>query len=233
MSQFPETALVTGGEGGIGRAIRAVLEAEGCAVRSLDLLNGFDVTDPAAWDAVEAVDLACLNAGILTASPDVFELTPDEFRQAVAVNVGGVVLGVRALGRVMEPGSTIVATASLAGLIPMESDPVYSLTKHAVVGFVRSVAPALAERGITINLVCPGIADTPMADSVRDALAEAGFPLIEPARVAEAVLMAARSGETGKAWAIQPGRDPVDFRFPNVPGPRAEGAEGVTPPIAR
>ena len=123
--------------------------------------------------------------------------------------------------------------AGAAGLIPMESDPVYSLTKHAVVGFVRSVAPALAHRGITINLVCPGLADTPMADSVREALAAADFPLIDPAKVAEAVLLAARSGETGKAWAIQPGREPVDFRFPNVPGPRIEGATGLLPPLSR
>ena len=142
MSQFPETALVTGGEGGIGRAIRTLLESEGCSVRSLDLLNGFDVTDPAAWDSVEAADLACLNAGILTENADPLEMTPEQYRRAVAVNVDGVVLGVRALARVLAPGSTIVATASLAGLIPMESDPVYSLTKHAVVGFVRSVAPA-------------------------------------------------------------------------------------------
>lgn len=230
---FPETAIVTGGEGGIGRALRAVLEAEGCAVRSLDLLNGFDVADPGAWDAAEPVDLACLNAGILTANGDALAMTAAEYRQAVAVNVDGVVLGVRALARVMVPGSAIVATASLAGLIPMPSDPVYSLTKHAVVGFVRSVAPALAARGITINLVCPGLADTPMVDSARVALAEVGFPLIDPVQVAEAVLLAARSGETGKAWAIQPGREPVDFRFPNVPGPRVEGAEGLQPPITR
>lgn len=228
---FPETAIVTGGEGGIGRAIRSVLEVGGCTVRSLDLRNGFDVTDPDAWDAIEPVDLACLNAGILTANGDALEMTPEEYRQAVAVNVDGVVLGVRALARVMKPGSAIVATASLAGLIPMPSDPVYSLTKHAVVGFVRSVAPSLEPRGITINLVCPGLADTPMVDAAREALTAAGFPLIDPVKVAEAVLMAARSGETGKAWAIQPGREPVDFRFPNVPGPRAEGAEGLEPPL--
>ena len=44
----------------------------------------------------------------------------------------------------------------------MASDPVYALTKHAVVGFVRSVAPQLAERGIRIVAVAPGIADTPL-----------------------------------------------------------------------
>ena len=75
------------------------------------------------------------------------------------MNVDGVVFGVRRLARVMESGS-IVATASLAGLVGMPSDAVYSLTKHAVVGFVRSVAPHLEP--VRINAVCPGIADTPM-----------------------------------------------------------------------
>ena len=62
----------------------------------------------------------------------------------MAVNVDGVVLGVRRLARVMPAGGRIVATASLAGLTAMPDDPVYAATKHAVVGFVRSVAPALA-----------------------------------------------------------------------------------------
>ena len=61
-------ALVTGGEGGIGRAIRARLEAEGYEVQSLDLMNGFDVTDPGCVAAVGPVDIACLNAGVLPAS---------------------------------------------------------------------------------------------------------------------------------------------------------------------
>ena len=69
------------------------------------------------------------------------------------------------MAQVMEPGSTIVATASLAGLVAMPLDPVYTLTKHAVVGFVRAVAPQLTERGITINALCPGFADTPIVDA--------------------------------------------------------------------
>jgi nucleoside-diphosphate-sugar epimerase len=63
-------ALVTGGRGGLGRAIQARLEAEGYEVEPLDLVDGFDVTDPAAWERVGPVDLACLNAGVLTAETD-------------------------------------------------------------------------------------------------------------------------------------------------------------------
>jgi NAD(P)-dependent dehydrogenase (short-subunit alcohol dehydrogenase family) len=226
-------AIVTGGEGGLGRAMRARLEREGYEVESLDLVNGFDVTDPGAWDLVGAVNLAVLNAGILTAETDIRVLTPDQYRQAVAVNVDGVVLGVRRLAQVMEHGGTIVATASLAGLVGMPLDPVYSLTKHAVVGFVRAIAPSIAP--IKINAICPGIADTPMLDQhgQRQMFAEAGFPLLEPEEVAEAMWLAANSEGTGECWFVQPGREPAPFRFANVPGPRRDGETVGLPPIAR
>ena len=216
-------ALVTGGEGGLGVAIRMRLEREGYEVESLDLVNGFDVTDPAAWERVGAVDLACLNAGILTGA-----LTVDAYRRAVAVNVDGVVLGVLRLREVMERG-TIVATASLAGLTAMPGDAVYSLTKHAVVGFVRSMAPNLQR--VRLNAVCPGLADTAMVDGQRDALEAAGFPLLRPDEVADAVWLAATSEGTGECWFVQPGREPAPFRFPNLPGPRVEGERAGLPPI--
>src|SRR5205085_9520240 len=136
-------------------------------------------------------------------------------------NVDGVVFGVRRLARVMAPGSAIVATASLAGLTAMTHDPVYTLTKHAVVGFVRAAAPQLAERGIRASVVCPGYADTPIVSSdLRSELEKRGLPLIPPDQVAEAVLAAARSPETGQAWVVQPGREPLVYQFRGVPGPR-------------
>jgi NAD(P)-dependent dehydrogenase (short-subunit alcohol dehydrogenase family) len=225
-------ALVTGGEGGLGRAIRARLEREGYEVESLDLVNGFDVSDAGAWGRVEAVDLACLNAGILTAETDITKLTDEQYRRAVSVNVDGVVYGVRRLAQVMN-GGTIIATASLAGLVGMPLDSIYSLTKHAVVGFVRSIAPQLDP--IKINAVCPGIADTPMLDlhDQRETFAAAGFPLLRPEDVADAMWLAATSEGTGECWFVQPGREPAPFRFPNVPGPRSAGETVGLPPIAR
>jgi NAD(P)-dependent dehydrogenase (short-subunit alcohol dehydrogenase family) len=215
-------AIVTGGEGGIGRAIRARLEREGYDVESLDLATGFDVSDPAAWQRVGTVDLACLNAGVLTG-----ELTVEHYRRAVAVNVDGVVLGVLRLREVMSDGA-VVATASLAGLTATPSDPVYSLTKHAIVGFVRSMAPHLEP--VRLNAVCPGIADTPMIDHQREAFAAAGFPLLAPDEVADAVWRAATSAGSGECWFVQPGREPAPFRFPNLPGPRIEGERVGAPP---
>jgi NAD(P)-dependent dehydrogenase (short-subunit alcohol dehydrogenase family) len=224
-------ALVTGGRSGIGAAIVAALEREGAEVEVLDVADGFDVGDPRAWEAVGAVDLACLNAGVVTGEDDVTKLTDAQYRRILGANLDGVVFGVRRLARVMEESGAIVVTASLAGLTATPSDPVYALTKHAVVGFVRSVAPQLAKRGIRIDMVNPGFVETPLlGDDGFAAFHAAGFPLLRPEEVAEAVLVAARDEETGQAWVVQPGREALKFRFPGIPGPRVPGAEGKLPP---
>jgi NAD(P)-dependent dehydrogenase (short-subunit alcohol dehydrogenase family) len=210
---FPETALVTGGASGIGAAIVELLRGEGAEVQVLDLVDGFDVSDAAAWESVDGVQLACLNAGVGTGEGDVRELGDARYRRALGTNVDGVVLGVRRLARVMPEGGAIVVTASLAGLTTMVTDPIYSGTKHFVVGFVRSVAPQLAERGITINAVCPAVVDTPMLGALRDRVLEAGIDLIQPSEIADAVLGAARDGSTGECWACLPRRAPEKFAF--------------------
>jgi NAD(P)-dependent dehydrogenase (short-subunit alcohol dehydrogenase family) len=230
LSSF-RSALVTGGRSGIGAAIVAALERDGVDVQVLDLADGFDVSVPRAWDAVGAVDLACLNAGVVAGEDDVTRLTDEQYRRILGVNVDGVVFGVRRLAQVMERGS-IVVTASLAGLTATEADPLYALTKHAVVGFVRSAAPQLAARGIRLNMVNPGFVDTPMIDAAgRAAFEAAGFPLLSAEEVARAVLLAAADDEVGQAWVVQPGREPLKFRFPNIPGPRVEGRAGIAPPL--
>jgi hypothetical protein len=79
--------------------------------------------------------------------------------------------------------------------------------------------------------VCPGIVDTPLVgDEAKVFLKEAGFPLIEPEAIAEAVLQAMTGTETGQAYVVQAGREPTAYRFGRIPGPRAAGAEGMAPP---
>jgi len=208
------TALITGGRGGIGSAIAA---AHGDAV-SVDLPE-FDVGSREAWATLDGeFDAAFLNAGIGIGFPDVAELPDDEIDRIVRANFLGVVYGARECARRLMPtGGSIVCTASLAGLTGMPFDPMYTATKHAVVGFVRGAAPALAEHGIRINALCPGFTDTPIVeDELRGVLPA---PLMEPAFVAEAALTIMRDGETGRAWIVQPNRvEP--FRFPGIPGPR-------------
>ena len=208
--------LITGGRGGIGVAIAAALgDAE---IVVLDLPE-FDVGEPHAWSALDGeFDAAFLNAGIVTGERDVAALTDEQYRLALRANIDGVVFGTRELAaRLMPNGGSIVATASLAGLVAAPLDPIYALTKHAVVGFVRAVAPQLHARRIKINALCPGFTDTPiLAHEIRG---ELPAELMEASFVAEAALRALNDDESGRAWLVQPNRiEP--YRFPGVPGPR-------------
>jgi NAD(P)-dependent dehydrogenase (short-subunit alcohol dehydrogenase family) len=208
--------LITGGQGGLGRAFADALAGD--EITALDL-PAFDVGDAAAWRALDGdYDAAFLNAGVTTGESSIAALTDDQYGRAVRANMDGVVYGVRELAaRLMPDGGAIVATASLAGLTGTPMDPIYALTKHAVIGFVRSVAPQLAIQGIRINALCPGYTDTGIVPGeLRDIL---DVPLMEPSFVAEAAIRALNDEETGGAWVVQPNRI-VQFRFPHIPGPR-------------
>jgi NAD(P)-dependent dehydrogenase (short-subunit alcohol dehydrogenase family) len=209
-------ALVTGGRGAIGSAIVDALADTQATV--LDLPE-FDVGEPEAWRSLEGeFDAAFLNAGTSTGFADAAELTDKEWQRILRANLEGVVYGTRELAsRLMPSGGSIVATASLAGLTGMPGDPAYTATKHAVVGWVRAAAPALEARGIRLNALCPGFADTPLVEAeLRDRL---DVPLMEPSFVAAAAVRVLEDQETGRAWVVQPNRvEP--FRFPGVPGPR-------------
>ena len=208
--------LITGGRGGLGLAFAAALgDAE---ITALDLPE-FDVGDSAAWRALEGeYDAAFLNAGVVTGESSIAALTDELYWRTVRANMDGVVYGVRELAaRLMPNGGSIVATASLAGLTATPMDPIYALTKHAVIGFVRSVAPQLAAQRIRINALCPGYTDTGIVpDELRGVL---DVPLMEPSFVAEAAIHALNDEETGGAWVVQPNRI-LQFRFPHIPGPR-------------
>ncbi len=250
-----KVAVVTGGGSGIGLATATRLAGAGVSVAVVDLdgasaeraaagLDGMalqaDVGRPDEWPGiVEAVagrfggiDLAHLNAGVMTGEADITRVTDEIYRRAVGVNLDGVFFGLRALVPALTErgGGAIVATASLAGLIGFSPDPVYCLTKHAVVGLVRSLGPQLAGRGITFNAVCPGIVDTPLIGDVRAELEGSGFPLIDPQVVADAVVAAMGGGATGEAVVLQAGREATPFRFARPPGPRAGGSAGLMPP---
>jgi NAD(P)-dependent dehydrogenase (short-subunit alcohol dehydrogenase family) len=202
-----------------------------------------DVGDPLAWEAAvdetlsafDGLDIAFLNAGIPTyparrevtpgesvmQSFDIATLPDDAYRGILAVNVDGVVFGARAVVPAMERagGGAIVATASVAGLIGFFPDPIYTLTKHAVVGLTRALAPTLAARKITFNCICPGVVDTNiLGPDAGRLMSEHGIPIMQPSQIADAVVLAITGGATGEAFVCLPGRDHEKFVFKPIRG---------------
>ena len=196
-----------------------------------------DVGDAAAWaETVTGVttrhgglDIAYLNAGIATypateegiVPVDVATFSDETYRRILGVNVDGVAFGVRAVIPALEArgGGAIVATASAAGLMGWAADPLYTLTKHAVVGFVRALASQLSARNITINAICPGGVDTPILGPRSGArLEQQGVRLMNPSQIADALVRVITTGKTGEAWVCLPDRDHEVHRFARVDG---------------
>lgn len=241
MSLDNKTVLITGGASGLGKAMAErvaelggtplIADVNNAGAQVAEQLGGrfahLDVTDERAWqDALEALgtpDYAHLNAGIMTvpadetmAHADIVSCDLARYRRIMAVNVDGVVLGVRALAPRMREagGGAITVTASIAGLIPFPADPSYSMTKHALVGLVRSVGAAWAESSLRINAICPGAVDTAI---VPAELRAAGMPLMTPEQLAVEAVNLLTDGDNGEIRAlIADGQDSVRFDAPDL-----------------
>jgi NAD(P)-dependent dehydrogenase (short-subunit alcohol dehydrogenase family) len=232
-------AIITGANSGIGRIAAELFVAEVATVVGV----GFDeertlaaaadvgfrpvvgsVDDPSTWARVldttttlGGLDVAFLNAGRYGFIGPVDELPLDDYRQTLAANIDGVVLGTRAVVPPLRAtgGGAIVVTASTAGLVPSTLNPIYTLTKHAVVGFVRAEAPLLEPDHITINAVCPSIVDTPLTDGALGGAdpASLGIDEIDPHAVAAVALDLATADGTGRCVARRAGQEPTDWVF--------------------
>lgn len=197
-----------------------------------------DVSDSEAWRSVVAdvsarhggLDLAYLNAGVTTYPAaietmirpfDIADLPDENYRRIMGANLDGVVFGARAVVPAIEArgGGAIVATASCAGVIAFYPDPIYTATKHAVVGLVRSLAPSLEARGISCNAVLPGAVDTNiLGEGFADRAREVGIAVIAPERIADAVVNAVTAGSTGQLWICVADRPPYPYEFREVDG---------------
>ncbi len=192
-----KTAVVTGGARGIGKGIVLELARAGADVLIADLLEDamqstaaevqalgrralarrVDVTDAAQVQAMvdQAVselgglDILVNCAGVISIHP-VAELSERDWDFVMDVNAKGTFLGCRAaLGPMRARRSgRIVNVASIAGKEGFPNLAHYSASKFAVVGFTNALAKEVAQEGITVNAICPGIVRTYMWDRLSD-----------------------------------------------------------------
>jgi len=185
-----QTAVVTGGESGIGRATAVLFANEGAKVYLTDLrplsendllydklgvnrstgdVRQEETVKELAERAVSEtgrLDHFVNNAGVGMVKP-VTEVTEDDWDFCIGVNLKGAFFGCKhAIKQMLKnEGGSIVNVASNAGLLPRAHDPLYSTSKQAVVGMTKSLALCHAKDRIRINAVCPGpVGNTGMMD---------------------------------------------------------------------
>src|SRR4029077_3817430 len=133
------------------------------------------------------VDILVNNAGISHSAP-LPRTTLADWNRMLTVNATGTFLCTQAFlpGMVARHWGRVVNIASVAGLGGGKYIAAYSASKHAVVGFTRSVAAEVAGTGVTVNAVCPGYVDT---DMTRESVALTDMTRESVARIAAKTAM--------------------------------------------
>jgi NAD(P)-dependent dehydrogenase (short-subunit alcohol dehydrogenase family) len=161
-------ALVTGGASGIGAATVARLLAGGAEVHVFDLVNGDDVRDPAqigaAIERLPRLDILVCSAGVAGDSVHTEDVSDDEWRRVLAINLDGVFYANRAAVKKMKPAGygRIVNIASIAGKEGNPMAAAYSASKAAVIGLTKSIGKDIAGTGVLVNSIAPAVIDTPL-----------------------------------------------------------------------
>jgi len=188
------TGLVTGAGKGIGRAVALELAREGAAlvlaarterdVRSLaqEITDAGGVAHPKACDVRDAqqvkslfefargalgpIDILVNGAGVAPSAP-LAKTSEEQWRAAIETNLSGAFYCMReAVPQMAERGfGRVVNLASIAGKTGSPYISAYAASKHGLLGLTKCAALELADRGVTVNAVCPGYVDTPMTDS--------------------------------------------------------------------
>jgi 3-oxoacyl-[acyl-carrier protein] reductase len=194
-----KTALVTGATGGIGGAIAHALHASGAIVaisgtrmEKLDALAGqlagrvhvlpcdlSDMSDvekllPNAEAAMGHVDILVNNAGI-TRDNLFVRLKDEEWDQVLAVDLGAAFRLARAAvrGMMRRRYGRIIGISSVVGVTGNAGQANYAAAKAGMIAMTKSLAQEVASRGITVNVIAPGLIDTAMTESLNDKQKEA------------------------------------------------------------
>ena len=182
-----QTVLVTGGSRGIGFGVAKGFAKAGADVLILSSGDGVDdavkelcefgsvsavqadITDRdqiiAALEGVDKIDVLVNNAGLERITPidGPDDAVEDTFARIIDINVNGTFLMTRHALPKMSKGRRIILTASIWSRTAVPEFSAYVCSKHANLGFMRSIAHELGPRGINVNAVCPGWVKTEAA----------------------------------------------------------------------
>ena len=236
-------AFVTGAASGIGEAVSRQLRAAGMRVAMCDInasegeriaqeIGGYFIhCDVQRVDSVEAAvhecastlgvpDYAHLNAGIMTAAPGerflaIEDVSIEQYRRITGINMDGVFFGLKALvPRMKAKGAgAITITASIAGLGALGIDPLYSMSKYGMIGLGRGVAAANAKTGLRVNVICPGVVDTPI---LPEELSPPKAVRMPPSVLAEEVVDLLLRGENGEVRVKLTGKPSFRMEVPDL-----------------
>ncbi|GAA5054844.1 SDR family NAD(P)-dependent oxidoreductase [Nocardia callitridis] len=186
MSTTPRTAMVVGGASGIGLATARTLAAEGYRVLIADLdaaaarQAAADLGPQAASIAMDVTDEASVEAGFLahegvhavvncagqSIPGAITDLEFADWQRTLDVCLSGTFLVLKHAGRHLADGGAIVCVASLNGRQPGTAMAAYCAAKAGVLMLVQVAALELAERGIRVNAISPGLVETPMVAGI-------------------------------------------------------------------
>lgn len=190
-------AVVTGGAGGLGRALTSALDRVGYEAVPADLngtATGLDVTDAAACRALaeELQPTLWINNAGLSGAGALMERSDASVEAMIGVNFLGVVHGTRAALSTMLPAGRgrIINIASLAGWGPVPNIAIYSGTKNAVRAFSIAADAEIGSRHLRVQCLLPDGIATPMVDitDARHLMSFTGKRLLDPEEVADAAL---------------------------------------------
>lgn len=245
-------AFVTGGTAGIGRAITEAFLAEGCrvmiagrnsetgekALAELDAGNRvrFTATDVTRREDVERLvdetaawggrlDIAVLNAGGVGKSSEIREMSDEEWKFELDINLNHTFWGIRRSLAHMVPQSSgrILCMSSVEGKRSRAGIAGYAANKAAIITLARGVAHEVGTNNITVNALCPGLVMTDLVSSrggqgqglsgvdavvemySREAALQRPVTLEEVAATAVFLASDAASGITGQAVSIDGG----------------------------